>query len=84
MSNIIGPEQIERYNGYISAKVLGGAKPGFSSGEAISAVEQVARDVLPPGYSAEWTGQAYQEKRTGQASIFALADRSRSASMMAR
>ncbi|MFM1990930.1 MAG: hypothetical protein RJA99_3887 [Pseudomonadota bacterium] len=72
VTNIIGPEQIERYNGYIAAKVLGGAKPGFSSGEAIAAVEQVAREVLPPGYNAEWTGQAFQEKRTGRASIFAF------------
>ena len=72
VENIIGPEQIERYNGYIAAKVLGGAKPGFSSGEAIAAVEQVAREVLPPGYNAEWTGQAFQEKRTGSASIFAF------------
>ncbi len=72
VQNIIGPEQIERYNGYIAAKILGGAKPGFSSGEAIAAVEQVAREVLPPGYNAEWTGQAFQEKRTGRASIFAF------------
>ena len=72
VESMIGPEQIERYNGYIAAKVLGGAKPGFSSGEAIAAVERIARDVLPPGYSAEWTGQAFQEKRTGQASIFAF------------
>ena len=72
VSNIIGPEQIERFNGYIAAKILGGAKPGFSSGEAIAAVEQVAREVLPPGYNAEWTGQAFQEKRTGRASIFAF------------
>lgn len=73
VQDIIGPEQIERYNGYIAAKILGGAKPGFSSGEAIAAVEQVAREVLPPGYNAEWTGQAFQEKRTGRASIFAFA-----------
>ncbi len=72
VQNIIGPEQIERYNGYIAAKILGGAKPGFSSGEAIAAVEQIAREVLPPGYTAEWTGQAFQEKRTGRASIFAF------------
>jgi multidrug efflux pump len=72
VQNIIGPEQIERFNGYIAAKVLGGAKPGFSSGEAIAAVEQTAREVLPPGYTAEWTGQAFQEKRTGRASIFAF------------
>ena len=72
VQDIIGPEQIERYNGYIAAKVLGGAKPGFSSGEAIAAVERVAREVLPTGYNAEWTGQAFQEKRTGRASIFAF------------
>ena len=72
VSDIVGPEQIERYNRYIAAKVFGNAKPGFSSGEAIAAVEQVARDTLPPGYAIEWTGQAFQEKRTGSASIFAF------------
>jgi multidrug efflux pump len=72
VSNLIGPEQIERYNGYVAAKVFGGAKPGYSSGEAISVVEQVARDTLPRGYSIEWTAQAFQEKRTGSASIFAF------------
>ncbi len=70
--DIVGPEQIERYNSYIAAKVLGNAKPGHSSGEAIKAVEQVARDTLPAGYAIEWTGQAYQEKRAGSASIFAF------------
>jgi len=69
---VIGPEQIERYNGYVAAKVLGGAKPGFSSGEAIAAVEQVARDTLPAAYGIAWTGQAFQEKTTGDASVFAF------------
>ncbi len=72
VSEIVGPEQIERYNSYVAAKVLGNAKPGYSSGEAIKAVEQVARQSLPPGYAIEWTGQAYQEKRAGSASIFAF------------
>ncbi len=72
VSEIIGPEQIERYNSYIAAKVLGNAKPGYSSGEALRAVEEVARDTLPAGYAIEWTGQAFQEKRTGNASIFAF------------
>lgn len=72
VEEIIGPEQIERYNGFIAAKVLGGAKPGFSSGEAIKAVEQTAKQSLPAGYDIEWTGQAFQEKRTGSASIFAF------------
>ena len=72
VSEIIGPEQIERYNSYIAAKVFGNAKPGFSSGEALRAVEEVARATLPAGYAIEWTGQAFQEKRTGNASIFAF------------
>ncbi|MHB8474082.1 MAG: efflux RND transporter permease subunit [Gammaproteobacteria bacterium] len=72
VTNIIGPEQIERYNGFIAAKVLGSAKPGFSSGEAIKAVEQVAKQSLPRGYDIAWTGQAYQENRTGSASVFAF------------
>jgi multidrug efflux pump len=72
VSSLIGPEQIERYNSYVAAKIFGGAKPGFSSGEAIAAVEQVARENLPPGYSVAWTGQAFQEKGAGNASVFAF------------
>ena len=68
----IGPEQLERFNGYLAAKVLGAGKPGVSSGDAIAAVEQVARATLPDGYQIAWTGQAFQEKRTGQASVFAF------------
>ncbi|MCC6535295.1 MAG: multidrug efflux RND transporter permease subunit [Burkholderiales bacterium] len=71
-SNIVGPEQVERYNGFLAAKVLGAGRPGVSSGTAIQAVEQVAAQALPPGYTLEWTAQAFQEKRTGSASIFAF------------
>jgi len=72
VSSVIGPEQVERYNSYVAAKILGSAKAGFSSGEAIKAVEDAARLSLPPGYDIEWTAQAYQEKRTGNASVFAF------------
>ena len=72
VDTIIGPEQIERYNSYIAAKILGSAKPGFSSGEAIRAVEQIAKDTLPKDYDIAWTGQAFQEKDTGNASVFAF------------
>jgi multidrug efflux pump len=71
-TSVVGPEQVERYNGFLAAKVIGGSKPGVSSGQAIAAVEQVAGQVLPPGYSIAWTGQAFQEKRTGTASLFAF------------
>src|SRR6267378_373828 len=71
-SNVVGPEQLERFNGFLAAKVLGGGKPGVSSGEAIKAVEEVADSTLPEGYQIAWTGQAFQEKRTGRASAFAF------------
>ena len=72
VSTLIGPELIDRYNSYVAAKVFGGGKAGVSSGQAIAAVEAVAKEVLPPGYAIEWTAQAYQEKRTGNASVFAF------------
>jgi hydrophobe/amphiphile efflux-1 (HAE1) family protein len=72
VSEIIGPEQLERFNGFIGAKVLGNGKPGVSSGEAIAAVEQVANEALPAGYEIAWSGQAFQERRTGNASVFAF------------
>ncbi len=71
-STLIGPEQLERFNGFLGAKVLGAGKPGVSSGEAIKAVEQVAAAALPEGYSFAWSGQAFQEKRTGSASAVAF------------
>jgi HAE1 family hydrophobic/amphiphilic exporter-1/multidrug efflux pump len=73
VKSIVGPEMVERFNGFIAAKILGNSAPGRSSGEAIEIVEDVARDILPPGYTLEWTGQAYQEKRTGLTSVIAMA-----------
>ena len=72
VKNIIGAEQLERYNGFLAAKIFGNGKPEVSSGDAIRAVEEVAAKSLPAGYQIEWIGQAYQEKRTGNASIFAF------------
>jgi multidrug efflux pump len=71
-TNIVGAEQLERYNGLLSAKVLGSGAPGVSSGDAIKLVEKIAAQNLPDGYQMAWTGQAYQEKRTGSAAIFAF------------
>ncbi len=69
---IVGPDQLDRFNGFIAAKVLGGSAPGISSGQAIQTVEDVAAKVLPQGYYLAWTGQAFQEKRTGRASTIAF------------
>jgi multidrug efflux pump subunit AcrB len=65
---VTGPETVERFNVFPSAKILGGAAPGYSSGDAIRAMEEVAREVLPQGYAPAWTGTAYQEKVSGGAS----------------
>ncbi len=63
-----GPETVERFNVFTSAKILGGAAPGYSSGDAIRVMEEVASEVLPQGYAPAWTGTAYQEKVSGGAS----------------
>ena len=65
---VTGAELVERFNVFNAAKLMGGPAPGRSSGEALAAVEQVAKEVLPPGYTLAWTGSAYQEKATGGAS----------------
>lgn len=71
-----GPQTVVRYNGYRGAIVNGAPKPGFSSGQALAAMERVSAATLPPGYSFEWTGTAFQEKaasgRTGIVLGFAV------------
>jgi len=69
---IVGAEQLERFNGFLSAKVLGNSIPKVSTGDAIKIVEEVARETLPAGYELAWTGQAFQEKRTGTTSAIAF------------
>ncbi|HEX6320251.1 MAG TPA: multidrug efflux RND transporter permease subunit [Burkholderiales bacterium] len=71
-SSVVGPEQLERFNGFVAARVLGSGAPGVSSGEAIRAAEDVARVALPEGYEIAWSGQAFQEKRTGRQSAIAF------------
>jgi len=72
---VTGAETLTRYNLFRSAEVSGQASPGYSSGEAIRAMERVARDTLPPGMSFSWSGITLQELRvSGQAPVlFGLA-----------
>lgn len=71
----VGPAVVRRYNLYPAAALNGSAAPGFSSGEALNLMEQIAEQELPPGYSFEWTGMSYQEKISsgGQALVLSLA-----------
>lgn len=72
VKSVVGPEQLERFNGFLSAKVMGSSVPKVSTGDAIKIVEEVAKETLPAGYELEWTGQAFQEKRTGTTSAVAF------------
>ena len=72
VTNIVGAEQLERYNGLLAAKVFGSGAAGVSSGDAIALVEKIAKENLPEGYRIAWTGQAFQEQRTGHAALYAF------------
>lgn len=59
-----GPDPVTHFNGFNSALVLGSAAPGYSSGQALSALQEVADEVLTPkGYALDWSGITYQEKK---------------------
>jgi len=58
----VGEQQVERYNGFLSATVSGQAAPGVSSGAALREMERLAAEVLPPGMRFEWTGTAREEQ----------------------
>jgi HAE1 family hydrophobic/amphiphilic exporter-1 len=60
---ISGPEYTNRFNLYRAAQVIGGAAPGYSSGQAMAALEAVAREVLPPEMGYDWADLSYQERR---------------------
>jgi hydrophobe/amphiphile efflux-1 (HAE1) family protein len=59
-----GPQYYERFNVYSAATINGSQAPGYSSGQAVAAMEEIAR-TLPPGFGFEWSEATYQEKRTG-------------------
>ena len=69
---ILGPDLSERYNLYRSAVIRGNPQIGYSSGQGMEAMEDVARRILPAGYRFDWTGMAYQEKQAGSAAMLAF------------
>jgi hydrophobic/amphiphilic exporter-1 (mainly G- bacteria), HAE1 family len=71
----VGPQILTRYNLYPAAGINGEAAPGYSSGQALALMEQMAAAKLPPSMAIAWTGISYQEKQAsgGEWLIFALA-----------
>ncbi len=75
MKNITGPDFTNRFNLYRSAQLTGTPAPGYSSGETMTALKEVAAEVLPPGWGYDWADMSYQEeKASGTGStVFILA-----------
>ncbi len=67
-----GPDLLLHFNGFPAAKVNGNEAPGYSSGQAIAAMEEVAKEVLPQGYTFAWSGLAFEEKKSGGTSAVAF------------
>ncbi|MDY6822108.1 MAG: efflux RND transporter permease subunit, partial [Deferribacterota bacterium] len=67
---IIGPQTINRYNLFSSVTINGEAASGYASGEAMDAMEKIANEKLPSGYSYEWSSTSYQEKKAGGTVVF--------------
>jgi multidrug efflux pump len=60
-----GPGLVPRFNGFPASKLTGSQAAGYSSGQAITAMEEVAAEVLGDGYGFSWAGQAFEEKKSG-------------------
>ncbi|MCF3109254.1 efflux RND transporter permease subunit [Niabella sp. CC-SYL272] len=73
MERVYGPEQLTRYNMYTSAMINGEAATGYSSSDAIKAVEKVAAEKLPRGYDFDWSGMTREEILSGNQAIYIFA-----------
>ena len=75
LTPIVGPETVPHYNNYAAAKINGGPAPGYSSGQAVEAMQRAAAAALPRDFAYEWTGITFQELKAGSAAslIFGLA-----------
>jgi multidrug efflux pump len=70
---VTGTDLLPHFNGFPSAQITGAAAPGFSSGQAIRTMEEIAAAVLPQGFDFSWSGLAFEEKKSGGTSAVAFA-----------
>lgn len=69
LNEVLGPDRVVHYNMYASAEIQGNLKDGYSTGQAIEAIEKLVPEVLPEGMGIEWTDLAYQEKKAENSSM---------------
>jgi hydrophobe/amphiphile efflux-1 (HAE1) family protein len=72
IKNTVSPSRIPRYNLYPAIDLLGDITPGYSTGDALATMEQLANEYLPEGISYEWTEIAYQQKTAGNTALIAF------------
>ncbi|OAI13094.1 multidrug transporter AcrB [Methylomonas koyamae] len=70
VEKVYGPEQVTRYNMYTSAMVNGQPAPGYSSGQALAAIKEVAAQKLPKGFGYDWAGSSRDQANAGNQAIF--------------
>lgn len=70
VKHVQGPELVSRYNLYPAATIFGSAAPGFSSGQALDLMEQLAANTLPNGIGYDWTATSFQERGVGYQTYF--------------
>ncbi len=70
LEKVYGPEQLSKHNMYTSAKVKGIPAPGYSSGDAVAAIQRIAAEKLPKGYGYDWYGMTRQEVSSGNQAIY--------------
>ena len=70
IERVYGPEVLTRYNMYMSAMINGEAAEGFSSGDAIAAVDKIAKETLPKGFDIEWSGMTREEILSGNQTVY--------------
>ncbi|MCC6695997.1 MAG: multidrug efflux RND transporter permease subunit [Candidatus Hydrogenedentes bacterium] len=68
-----GPNVVSRFNSYPSVQVTGSPTAGFSTGQAMKRVEEIAARILPAGYEIEWSGASYQEIKAGNQAPYVIA-----------
>lgn len=67
-----GPNLVTRFNSYPSVQITGTPSPGFSTGDSIKRIEQIAKETLPAGYDFEWSGASFQEVEAGSQAPYVL------------
>lgn len=79
LSNVVSttwaslPPSLSRYNGYSAVNINGAPAPGYSSGQAMSTMEDIVSEQLPAGFGYDWTGMSYQEILAGNSQLLLLA-----------